>query len=168
MAHIKFLAVLVLIIQIACIPPVHLFLPNQPKPFQGVSENDPVAMGQLTKESSRFLNAQGRDALSGVIDALMMMGCTISTSDPTNRYVTFERIRKEPVSPPSHKGLGYDSAVITGTLKLAPAANGFMCTLVLTGKIHWRTQKHGINTEVFPRLSPDDHKWFFDELLAKI
>lgn len=154
--------------QIACIPPVYFFLPDQPRPFHGMPGNDPTAASQLAKESRRTLALEGPDSLSRVIDALINMGCTISASDPVNGYVTFERSQKEPEVPRIHKNLGYDSAMTAGTVKLSPAADGVVGTLVLTGKIHWRAPHHAINTEVFPRLSPEDHKRFFDELQATI
>jgi len=76
--------------------------------------------------------------------------------------------QKEPEVPKVHKNLGYESATTSGTVKLSPTADGLLGTLVLTGRINWRAPHHVISTEVFPRLSPEDHKRFFDELQAKI
>jgi len=77
--------------QLACIPPVYFFLPDQPRPFQGMPGKDPAAASRLATESRRVLPIQGPNSLSRVIDALINMGCTISASDPVNGYVTFER-----------------------------------------------------------------------------
>ena len=147
-----------------CVPPVVLFLPDQPKPFQATPEGDPEAARRLAAESRRILKVQGPETMSKVVEALLRMGCTITASDPVTRMVSFERIRKEPPTPRSHKGLGYESALEIGTLKLSPEGDGFAGTLVLTGKIHWRTIHQGISTEVVRRLSPEDHRRFFEEL----
>lgn len=152
---------------IGCVPPVVLFLPDQPKPFQATPEGDSEATRRLASESRRLLKAQGPGAMSKVMDALLDMGCTITASDSSTRFVSFERIRKEPATPRTHKGLGYDSAIEVGTLKLTPEGDGLIGTLVLTGKIHWRTPNHGISTEVIRRLSPEDHRRFLDELSAR-
>ncbi len=158
---------MVLLASLACVPPVVLFLPDQPKPFHAASEGDLGAAGRVAAESRRTLKVGGPVAVSKVMDALLDMGCTVTASDASTRFITFERIRKEPAEPRTHKGMGYDSAVEIGTLKLAADPAGGNCTLVLTGKIHWRTVHHGIATEVIPRLSPDDHKRFLDELVAR-
>lgn len=152
---------------LGCIPPVVLFLPDQPKPFQAAPEDDPEATRRLAAESRRRMKVAGPEAMSKLLDALLDMGCTITASDPATRFVSFERIRKPPATPRLHRGYGYESAVEVGTLKLSPEGEGLACQLVLTGKIHWRTQHQAIATEVIRRLSPEDHKRFLDELGAR-
>lgn len=163
----RLLLAALLLTGVGCVPPVVIFLPEQPRPFQATPEDDPEVGRRLALESRRLLKVAGPEAMSKLIDALLDMGCTITASDPATRFVSFERIRKPPATPRVFRGYGYESAVEVGTLKLSPEGNGVTGLLVLTGKIHWRTQHQAIATEVIRRLSPEDHKRFLDELGAR-
>lgn len=66
-----------LVTQVGCgVPAVILSeaLPAQPKPFQGMPENDPTAVAQLAKESSRLWPLQSQDPWPKVMDAPLARG----------------------------------------------------------------------------------------------
>ena len=155
-----------LIAQLGCIPPVALFLPTEPKPFQGMPDNDPAAINQLAKESTRVLPSQILEPFQKIVDALLKMGYTISVSDSSAKIISFERSQKEPLK--THAGYGYDSAITSGTIRLSQENQDIRCVLVLTGKINWCTRERSTRVEVIPRLSPDEHKHFLDELFSKL
>ena len=165
MNHQKLILAVALLIQFGCFP-LNLALPTQPKPFQAMPQNNSDATNQLAKEDNRLLHSQSKDPMPQLLDALLKMGCTITASDSSTKLVSFERSQKEPESPKIHRGLGYDSATMTGTIRLSQENQDFRCVLVLTGKINWRSD-NGTIVETLPRLSPDEHKRFFDELFSK-
>lgn len=161
-----------LVTQVGCTPVDSLILaatlPAQPKPFQGMPENDPTAADRLAKESSRLWPVESQDPWPKVMDALLAMGYVITTSDASARVVSFERGQKEPPTPKLHTGLGYDSAVTVGTIRMAQENQAIRCALVLSGRINWRTPEKATRVELIPRLSPEEHKRFLDELFSKI
>ena len=171
MKLLQFALVAGLLAQVGCTPVdvlivPQLLLPDEPKPFQGMPENDPTAINRLAKESSRLLPPESQDPSPKIMDALLTMGYVITASDASTRMISFERSQKEPLK--THTGLGYDSAVTVGTIRLLQENQALRCTLVLSGKINWRTPEKATRVELIPRLSPDEHKRFLDELLSKI
>jgi len=157
--------------QVGCGAPAVILseaLPAQPAPFQGMPDNDPTAVERLAKESTRLWPLQSQDPWPKVIDALLAMGYAITTLDTSARVVSFERSQKEPPTPKVHVGYGYDSAVTVGTIRLSAEYQTVRCTLVLSGKINWRTKDRATRVELIPRLSPEEHKRFLDELFSKI
>ncbi len=150
---------------LGCLP--MLLLPSQPPPFQAMPKNDPDAVIQLDKEDNRLFPGKSEKLYSQVLDRLLKMGCTVTASDSSAQIVTFERSQREPETPKVHKGYGYDSAILIGTIRLSQESQGTRCTLVLTGKVNWRTE-NGTAIGVIPRLSPDEHKKFLDELFSNI
>lgn len=160
-----------LVAQFGCIPPVGLLgpaFPEQPKPLHGMPENDPTAVDRLAGESTRLWPRQSQDPFPKIVDALLQMGYVITVSDSTARVISFERSQKEPKPLEAHAGLGYDSAITLGTIRLSQETQGVRCTLVLAGKINWRTRERATRVELIPRLSPDEHKRFLDELSSKM
>lgn len=137
-----------------------------PRPFQVTPVNDSDATSRLAFEESRLISINLHESFRGVTDALLTLGYRITASDVAGGILSFERSENPPRGVYNSKYI-YSAAIREGTLHLTSTNPGTHLRLILSGKILWESSvKLNVpaRQELDPRLSPEEHKKFFDEL----